>query len=55
MVIGYIKGCKMSELENLKQRIAAGVKHHYETDEGKKHREKLSKAMKKKWKELKGG
>ena len=45
----------MNELEKLKQRISTSVKRHYETDEGKKHREKLSKSMKKMWKELKEG
>jgi hypothetical protein len=44
----------MSKLEDLKQKIANGVKRHYNTPEGTVHRKKLSIAMKKKWKQLKG-
>lgn len=44
----------MAELDDLKKKIADGVRRHYETEEGKIHKQKLSDAMKNKWKKLKG-
>jgi hypothetical protein len=43
----------MTELEELKRKIAKGVKRHFETEEGKAHREKLRAVMKKRWQRLK--
>jgi hypothetical protein len=43
----------MSELEDLKRKISIGMKRYFKTEEGKKHKERLSRVMKKRWEELK--